>query len=174
MTIDLLGGFIPVDGDTFTVLSAGDLSGSFSNVANGARLATLAGTANFMVSYDGTTDTVVLSDFAPTLDGDFDPNGVVDGFDFLKWQRGESPNGPYNASDFNDWETNFGMTAPLSAATATVPEPGGISHRLALGQGYKELPTTMIYRWSAGATIETIPIRASRITAIRRSTRPSM
>ena len=35
---------------------------------------------------------VVLSDFAPTLPGDFDLDKDVDGLDFLKFQRGEPPN----------------------------------------------------------------------------------
>ncbi len=54
--------------------------------------------------------------------GDFDIDGDVDGFDFLKWQLGESPN-PLSQSDLNDWETNYGMVAPLSAPSAAVPEP---------------------------------------------------
>jgi len=56
------------------------------------------------------------------LAGDFDIDGDVDGFDFLKWQRGESPN-PLSASDLADWETNYGTVAPLSATSTAVPEP---------------------------------------------------
>ena len=54
--------------------------------------------------------------------GDFDLDGDVDGFDFLKWQRDQSPN-PLSASDLADWEANFGMAASLSANSVTVPEP---------------------------------------------------
>jgi len=53
--------------------------------------------------------------------GDFDLDGDVDGYDFLKWQRGESPD-PLSASDLLDWENNYGTTAPLIAITS-VPEP---------------------------------------------------
>lgn len=51
------------------------------------------------------------------LDGDFDLDGDVDGFDFLKWQRdlGDSAN-------LALWESNFG-TAPAVSAAAAVPEP---------------------------------------------------
>ena len=46
----------------------------------------------------------------------------MDGFDFLKWQRGGSPD-TLSQSDLNDWETNYGTVAPLSATSAAVPEP---------------------------------------------------
>ena len=39
--------------------------------------------------------------------GDFDGNLVVDGFDFLKWQRGQSPN-PLSSVDLAAWEANYG------------------------------------------------------------------
>lgn len=52
--------------------------------------------------------------------GDFDLDGDVDGDDFLKWQRGESPM-PLSAADLMDWENNYGM-APLVASVAAVPE----------------------------------------------------
>jgi hypothetical protein len=58
------------------------------------------------------------------LPGDFDGDGVVDGFDFLQWQRGESPD-PLSQSDLAIWEANYGTVASLIAATAStaVPEP---------------------------------------------------
>ncbi|MGI9456903.1 MAG: PEP-CTERM sorting domain-containing protein, partial [Aeoliella sp.] len=54
--------------------------------------------------------------------GDFDGDGDVDGADFRKWQRGESPN-PLSQSDLADWEANYGATASLSANSTHVPEP---------------------------------------------------
>jgi len=133
LTIDLLSGFIPDTSDSFTVLSAGDLSGSFNNVADGARLATVAGTADFLVNYDGTTDTVVLSDFAPILDGDLNIDGFVDASDagvmFANW--GPTTLGYFDgnlngdafvdAADAGIMFANWtGDTGPLSA---TIPEP---------------------------------------------------
>ncbi len=53
--------------------------------------------------------------------GDFDQNGIVDGYDFLEWQRGESPN-PLSASDLADWQNNYG-NVPLVATIIDVPEP---------------------------------------------------
>jgi hypothetical protein len=67
----------------------------------------------------GTSFTLV----APEPDtGDFDDDGDVDGRDFLKWQRGESPD-PLSADDLAIWQVQYGTTPPLSA-TIAVPEPG--------------------------------------------------
>jgi hypothetical protein len=56
------------------------------------------------------------------MPGDFDIDSNVDGFDFLKWQRGESPNS-LSAEDLTDWQTNFGMVPLLPATSSTVPKP---------------------------------------------------
>ncbi len=58
--------------------------------------------------------------------GDFDDDGDVDGFDFLAWQRGESPNSG-SADDLTDWETNFGTSvgslSGFAAGVGAIPEP---------------------------------------------------
>lgn len=77
-----------------------------------------------------TAATESLSGFGPTLTltfallqpGDFDGDLDVDGDDFLKWQRGESPN-PYSMSDLTNWEENYGVAPHLSSTAASVPEP---------------------------------------------------
>lgn len=71
---------------------------------------------------DFTIQTSALS----TVPGDFDYDGDVDGEDFLKWQRGESPT-PWSQSDLADWEANYGAPLPLGAASTAVPEPVGAS-----------------------------------------------
>ncbi|MEO2045875.1 MAG: hypothetical protein ABGX16_04810 [Pirellulales bacterium] len=60
----------------------------------------------------------------PDLPGDFNLNGIVDGTDFLKWQRNPS------IGLLTDWETNYGTVATLSVST-TVPEPSGAALALA-------------------------------------------
>jgi len=67
---------------------------------------------------------VFAGELPPPGDGDFDGDGIVDGHDFLLWQRGGSPN-PLSQSDLNAWEANFGSGAPLSAIAA-VPEPSSL------------------------------------------------
>jgi hypothetical protein len=61
-----------------------------------------------------------------SIGGDFDGNGVVDGNDFLKWQRDG-----LSATDLAIWEANYGRTnptfVPISASTSVVPEPSGCS-----------------------------------------------
>jgi hypothetical protein len=124
---NLNAGVLPTAATTYTVLDAATLTGSFANVANGARLATEDGSGSFVVNYgpgssfDATQ--VVLSAFLPSgLAGDFDGDGDVDGQDFLVWQRGGSPS-PNSSSDLNLWRTNFGATGGVVAALDAVPEP---------------------------------------------------
>ena len=59
-----------------------------------------------------------------TGSGDFDLDGDVDGTDFLRWQRGQSPS-PLSASDLSTWNSTYGSSASLSGVSA-VPEPSTI------------------------------------------------
>jgi hypothetical protein len=59
--------------------------------------------------------------FAVPFGGDFDFNDVVDGNDFLVWQRGESPEAG-SAAELAIWKSNFGQSAPVPVISA-VPEP---------------------------------------------------
>jgi hypothetical protein len=56
-----------------------------------------------------------------TTPGDFDGDGDVDGRDFLRWQRGQSPS-PLSASDLSDWQSSYG-SGGLTAGVQSVPEP---------------------------------------------------
>ena len=47
---------------------------------------------------------------------------MIAGFDFLKWQLEMSPN-PFSQSNLAIRETQYGTGAPLTAASAAVPEP---------------------------------------------------
>jgi len=72
---------------------------------------------------DGITLPVDIVQLVPEIyNADYDDDEDVDGFDFLKWQRGESPL-PLNGFDFNLWESQFGAPIPLAAVTTGVPEP---------------------------------------------------
>jgi hypothetical protein len=81
---------------------------------------------------------------APIEDADFNNDNIVDGADFLAWQRnaggtgglaqGDADgNGQVNAADLTIWKAQYG-TSPATAVAAAVPEPaswfGGL---LALG-----------------------------------------
>jgi len=73
--------------------------------------------------------------------GDFDADAGIDGFDFLAWQRGESPNNG-STGDLAAWEQFFGeVGAPLSglaAGVGAVPEPSS-SLLLFMGVGLGSL-----------------------------------
>lgn len=53
---------------------------------------------------------------------DFNLDGVVDGRDFLAWQRGESHQ-PLSSKDLALWQAQYGLPALFGASPVTVPEP---------------------------------------------------
>jgi hypothetical protein len=57
-----------------------------------------------------------------SLAGDFNNDKTVDGADFLRWQRGQSPT-PLSQLDLNTWRTNFGQSILAVPALSSVPEP---------------------------------------------------
>jgi hypothetical protein len=70
-------------------------------------------------SYTGTL--VATAPLPPSgLAGDFNTDGVVDGADFLLWQRGGTSS-PLSASDLATWKANFG--AAIQPDATAVPEP---------------------------------------------------
>lgn len=84
-----------------------------------------------IVNFEG-TDYTQVSSIGAGLAGDFDGDDDVDGLDFLKWQRGESP-GPLSASDLSDWETNYGTVGGALLASTTVPEPTAVALAMLAG-----------------------------------------
>jgi hypothetical protein len=100
------------------VLTAGSIFGT----------PTLALTTAADLLYDiSFTATEVLLTATVVANGVFDGSGLVDGLDFLLWQRGGSPS-PLSPGDLALWQSDYGMTFPLAAAaTATVPEPAGLT-----------------------------------------------
>lgn len=55
--------------------------------------------------------------------GDFNNDTIVDGADFLAWQRGESPT-PLSGADLDVWKANFGGASTVSVAA--IPEPTAV------------------------------------------------
>ncbi|MGB7324023.1 MAG: autotransporter-associated beta strand repeat-containing protein, partial [Rubripirellula sp.] len=69
LSVSLIGSggtvFAPAPADTFSIaVSSGSLSGAFDNVASGQRVTTTGGEGTFLVTYDASSKTVVLSDYA--------------------------------------------------------------------------------------------------------------
>lgn len=69
----------------------------------------------------GTTFADVIPAGPAGLPGDFNDNQIVDGNDFLVWQRGESPTA-FSLADLQAWKDNFGSVA-VQPAVGAVPEP---------------------------------------------------
>jgi len=67
-----------------------------------------------------------ISTNTPTLAGDFNADDVVNGLDFLAWQRGES-NFPLSPSDLTDFQTNYGSpNTSLAITVSSIPEPTSV------------------------------------------------
>jgi hypothetical protein len=62
-----------------------------------------------------------LTAISASYNADFDDDGDIDGRDFLKWQRGQSP-APLSSTDLALWKGQYGSAA-LSANVQGVPEP---------------------------------------------------
>ncbi len=73
---------------------------------------------------------VKLTDATPSVPGDFDGDGDVDGRDFLSWQRGVSPT-PFSAADLATWQGAYNGGA--LAAVNAVPEPASVTLLVVLG-----------------------------------------
>jgi len=91
----------------------------------------------------GADDVIVYIDNVRTadavvIDADFNGDNVVDGLDFLIYQRNmgtgtTQPEGDANGDGMVDdadlaiWEANYGSVVPLAAAIAAVPEPTSVA-----------------------------------------------
>ena len=69
---------------------------------------------------------VVIGPLPSGIPGDFNGDDIVNGADFLAWQRGEVSIPP-SPADLADWETNYGVGSLASATVNSVPEPSGVA-----------------------------------------------
>jgi hypothetical protein len=137
---DLALAILGADGSTILGLSNNTGAGGIESLAN---LALQPG-SEYFARITGSTANVQLYELsltpaplAPT--GDFDKNGVVDGADFLLWQRELGASGATLAADANHdgtvtaadlalWQAHFGETTAGAATTAhQVPEPESLA-----------------------------------------------
>ena len=129
LDVTLISGFVPLSGQTFNILTAAGIAGTFDTTT----LPALAGGLFFNLAYS--TNAVTLS--VGGILGDYNKNGIVDAADYVLWRKTISQSGPALAADGNNngtidpvdftiWRTNFGTpAAPGSGASlaGTIPEP---------------------------------------------------
>jgi hypothetical protein len=124
LDVTFLNQYVPTRGDSFIVLSAGSLSGSFSAFD-------LPELDRFLWQVDQTATAVILSVIA----GDYNDDGKVDAADYTVWRNtfgithatafaGADGNGDkiVNEADYAEWRRNYGK---VDASTVTSPGSGG-------------------------------------------------
>jgi hypothetical protein len=117
IVVTLLGGFAPSLGDQFQVLTASSITGAMTFDFSAAPLASGLG---WGVALSPTSLSLVV--IPSGIQGDFNASGLVDGADFLLWQRGGSPN-PLSSGDLALWKSNFGASFSATSTTSAIPEP---------------------------------------------------
>ncbi len=135
LSVSLLTGFVPAAGNSFTVLTASSIIGTFGSYD----LPLLPAGDVWNVSKTSTAFTLSV------VAADFNRNGVVDTADYVVWRKTNGLNnvtpysgadgngdGKIDALDYNLWRANFGNLrgntsgagSGSSLASRTVPEPG--------------------------------------------------
>ena len=136
LAVELIGDFVPTAGNTFEIISAADVSGTFAVES----LPELSG-LEWDISYGATN--VVLSVVSAGLPGDYNNDGTVDAADYTVWRDNvgapagtlaNDPNpGAIGQAQYDTWRSSFGATSATgSLVDTTVPEPGAV---LLLGLG---------------------------------------
>ena len=118
LNVTLAHGAAPLqDGDTFDIFDFATTVGTFSTLNLPALSAGLGWHANDLYAAG---ELKVVS-----MQADYNQDDVIDGLDFLTWQRGESPD-PHSAADLAAWRETFGAFVPQPSVAAAVPEPHSI------------------------------------------------
>jgi autotransporter-associated beta strand protein len=125
LAVSFAEGFIPVVGQTFTLLTASTRTGTFVEALPSF------GNLTLDVTYDAQN---VLVEVVPILPGDFNADGAVNAADYIVLRKGGSG---FTQSDYDDWRRHFGETLPEGASQSedfsNVPEPfGGVLMSIAI------------------------------------------
>ncbi len=112
-------GYSPVGGESYTLLSANSITGSF----RGTSLPMLAEGLSWDLDIDATSVILSVMGSLPGLPGDFNHDGIVNAADYVVWRKTDGTQPGYN-----NWRANFGRSAggglgAAPAVTAAVPEP---------------------------------------------------
>ncbi|MCA9231663.1 MAG: hypothetical protein KDA57_13510, partial [Planctomycetales bacterium] len=126
LEVSMLSGFAPMPGDTFEILTAGSLLGSFDSIT----LPSLPSELLWFVNQTATSLELVS-----TYAADFDEDGDVDDDDLTAWDGGFGSgaathmtgdanfSATANGFDFLAWQRQRGYGGSLSGTAASIPEP---------------------------------------------------
>jgi hypothetical protein len=116
LAVDTIGGFTPSSGQSFTVLTAANVS---------ATSLTLGGPDAGLFTLIKNPTSLVLQALSAGIPGDYNGNGVVDTADYVVWRNGGSPDS--SQAGYNLWRSRFGNTSGsgsnVGSAAGAVPEP---------------------------------------------------
>lgn len=130
LRIALVDGYTPSRGMAFEILTASQVHGVFEEVE--VVTPELDAALTLRMIYESGR---VLAVVAPTLDGDFNADGLVNSADFAVWRdslelsvqpfSGADGNGDgiVNQADFQLWRSNYGSAITSASLTRAVPEP---------------------------------------------------
>jgi autotransporter-associated beta strand protein len=119
LDVTMLNSFAPGLGQTFTLMTAGAITGTFATET----LPTFS-FRTFDVIYNPQS---ILLKVIPVLPGDYNSNGTVDGPDYVVWRKGLGTT--FTQLDYDVWRANFGQSVGPGASlgAATVPEPAAFT-----------------------------------------------
>jgi hypothetical protein len=132
LDIDLINGFTPTAGNSWDILDFASTSGSFTLSLPALSPGLSWNTSSLLTSG-------VVSVVGPGgIDADFNNDNIVNGTDFLIWQRNNGASGAsnaqgdsnsdglVNAADLGNWKSRFGLPSG-EAVTVSIPEPATMS-----------------------------------------------
>ncbi|MCA9189176.1 MAG: hypothetical protein R3E01_22875 [Pirellulaceae bacterium] len=131
-----LDGYAPVGGESYTLLTAGSVTGSAFRDTD-LSLAPLRDGLSWDLKITGTAVTLDVLGQLQQLLGDYNMNGTVDAADYTIWKDSfgstsdlaadGNGNGTIDAADYTIWKDNFGATAGVAASVNAVPEPASMT-----------------------------------------------
>lgn len=121
LAVSTLGGFTPVNGNSWQIIAAGGITGTFSSVTSG-----------YSIQQQG--NNLILLFGNPLLAGDYNGDGLVNGGDYVGWRRamanaGALQNetaslGVVDQADYDAWRANYGANSGIGSGS--VVESGGV------------------------------------------------
>lgn len=123
--------FTPMVGQSFSLLVASTISGSFDSIG----LPVLPSGLDWQMSQSSSD--FIISLVSISLSGDYNLDGSVDAADYTVWRDtlGQSGvglaadgnnSGIVDSADYEIWKTNFGSESSLVAVSSGIPEPSTI------------------------------------------------